>query len=216
MKKQAIVRTLSYTWIFWILQGSVTAQPVSGGLLRTGDLLFQNLDCGDICTAIEAVTRGWQGHSFSHVGVVERVADSLYVWESMGPGVRRVRLDSFRSRSGHPLVWGRLKKRYQPLIPAAMAFLHESDQLPYDEVFLFDNGKYYCAELIYEAFKQARGGRALFRLYPMTFKQPGSDVYFPVWDRYYRRLGVPVPEGQPGCNPGGLSRSRKLVIKGAF
>jgi len=43
-----------------------------GFVLQPGDLLFQDLDCGPLCDAIEKVTTGYQGANFSHVGIVAR------------------------------------------------------------------------------------------------------------------------------------------------
>ncbi|MCH5598538.1 hypothetical protein MKP09_11770 [Niabella ginsengisoli] len=169
-----------------------------------------------MCDAIEAVTKGWKGNSFSHIGMVEKLNDTIYVWESMGPGVRKVLLDSFRERSQHPLVIGRLKNQYKKFIPSAIQFIHKNNGVAYDHDFLYGNGKYYCSELIYDALMYANNNKPFFKLYPMTFKQPGSSSYFPVWVNYYKRLNMPIPEGQPGCNPGGLSRSNKIFIVGEF
>jgi hypothetical protein len=49
-------------------------------------------------------------------------------------------------------------------------------------------------------------------LEPMTFKQPDSNDYFPVWVAYYQNLKMDIPEGKPGINPGGISRSDKIAI----
>jgi hypothetical protein len=46
----------------------------------------------------------------------------------------------------------------------------------------------------------------------MTFKAPGSDETLPAWREYFAKLGIDVPEGQPGINPGGISRSPVLDI----
>lgn len=92
-----------------IFCSKLSAQKLLRTDLQTGDLLFQNIDCGEMCDAIEAVTQGWQGYSFSHVGLVELVDSAVYVWESMSRGVRRISLDSFMIRSPHPMVAGRLK-----------------------------------------------------------------------------------------------------------
>ena len=35
--------------------------------LTNGDLLFQDLDCGPFCDAIEKVTEGYRGAQLSHV-----------------------------------------------------------------------------------------------------------------------------------------------------
>ncbi len=48
----------------------------------------------------------------------------------------------------------------------------------------------------------------------MTYKQPGTDSFFPAWVAYYKALGKPIPQGLPGCNPGGISKSDKLTVLG--
>src|SRR5690606_35072986 len=125
---------------FGALAGRLSAQQqVSVADLKTGDLLFQNLDCGPMCDAIEAVTRGWHRMSFSHVGFVETDKDGVYIWESAGPGVRRVPLDSFRRRSPHALLAGRLKPRFKKMVPAALQFMKAHEGVGYDDAFLYNN-----------------------------------------------------------------------------
>jgi hypothetical protein len=46
----------------------------------------------------------------------------------------------------------------------------------------------------------------------MTFKQPQDSSFFPVWIDYYKQLSMEIPEGQPGINPGGISRSDKIIF----
>ncbi|RYE22449.1 MAG: hypothetical protein EOP51_13225 [Sphingobacteriales bacterium] len=191
---------------------NANAQQLEGVTLKTGDLLFQNLDCGPLCDAIESVTEGFDGHDFSHNGLVYIKADSVYILEAMGKEVKMTPLASFAARSKHKLYVGRLKPNYQPMIAKAIAFSLQNLHVPYDEVYLYDNGKYYCSELIYDAFKYANGGHPFFKLEPMTFKTAGKDEFNPAWVEYYKELNVPIPEGKPGINPGGMSRSEKLVI----
>src|SRR5690606_29412615 len=111
--------------------------------LQTGDLLFQDLDCGDLCDAIESVTQGYEGRNFSHVGMVLVEQDSLWVVESIGAGVHRTELEQFRRRSAHPLTIGRLKPVFTALIPEAVLFARQQFGVPYDDEFLYNNGKYY-------------------------------------------------------------------------
>lgn len=82
----------------------IHAQVARERNLQTGDFLFQNLDCGEMCDAIEAVTVGWHKMSFSHIGIVEKINRKLYVWESMGTGVRKVSFYTFKQRSQHPMI----------------------------------------------------------------------------------------------------------------
>lgn len=179
---------------------------------QTGDLVFQNLDCGGLCDAIESVTQGYNGQKFSHIGLVYLRNDSVYIIEAIGKEVQLTPFSKFEARSKHPLVHARLKASYRKLIPAAIQFSLQQLGKPYDEPFLYDNGKYYCSELLYDAFTFANNGKPFFQLESMTFKQPGSTSYFPVWIDYYQQLGMDIPEGKPGINPGGISRSEKIEI----
>ena len=184
--------------------------------LQEGDFLFLDLDCGPLCDAIEAVTEGAAGRDFSHLGLVYKKGDSVFVLEAMGNAVCKTPLNRFLSYTKKPALHARLKKAHQHLIPKAIEFSLAQLGKAYDDAFLPDNGKYYCSELVYDAFREANQGKAFFELQPMTFRQPGSQDFFPVWVDYYRKLGMPVPEGVAGCNPGGISRSPFLVIHGDY
>ena len=178
--------------------------------LRVGDLLFQDLDCGPLCDAIEAVTEGAEGRDFSHCAMVVQVGDSLKVVEAIGTEVSITSLADFKLRSNK--IWAaRLKPKFQHLIPRAAKFAQAQIGKPYDEVFLLNNDRYYCSELIYESFKAANYGKAVFELSPMTFKQPKTAKFFPAWVDYYKPLKCPIPEGKLGLNPGSISRSNSLV-----
>lgn len=193
--------------------GLVKAEDIPGVKLKTGDLLFQNLDCGELCDAIEAVTEGFDGRDFSHIGLVVIRNNMPYVIEAIGKDVHLTPLTTFISRSGKNKVYvGRVKPKYHNLAKKAVTNAMNNAGVPYDDEFICNNGKYYCSELIYDAFKAANADKPFFELQPMTFRQPGSDNYFPVWVRYYEELKKQIPEGQPGINPGGISRSDKIVI----
>lgn len=208
---------IKFSWILaaWLLTGAVTLG--AGFRFQTGDLLFQDLDCGPLCEAIEKVTQGVDGARFSHVGMVIRHGKREWVLESMGPGVREVPLSEFLARShdsqGRPKVLvGRLVPEVRAWIPRAV---HEARSLigaPYDDRFLPDNAAWYCSELIREVFLRAGASPDDFPMAPMTFRDPITGRTMDVWSDYFDHLGVPVPEGEPGCNPGGLSRSRRIRI----
>jgi len=110
------------------------------------------------------------------------------------------------------MLVGRVKKQYAQVAGDAVKNALLEKGVPYDDEFLYDNKKYYCSELIYDAFRKANKGKDFFVLEPMTFKQPGSDIFFPVWIEYYKKLGIPIPESEPGINPGGISTSSKIDI----
>lgn len=191
---------------------SITFGQKNASSLESGDLIFQDLDCGGMCDAIEAVTQGYSGKKFSHVGLVNETDSGTMIIEAVGAGVRMIPLDSFSKRTNNKMYVGRLKKQYRSLIPEAIQFSVQQLGKAYDDAFIYGNDQYYCSELIYDAFLHANNNKPFFRLEPMTFKKPGSDEYFPVWVEYYQKLGTKIPEGEPGCNPGGLSRSDKIDI----
>lgn len=185
--------------------------PSNESGLKAGDLLFQDLDCGPMCDAIEAVTEGAQGKDFSHCAMVVKVQDSLEVLEAMGKGVVLTSLKDFKARSPKILV-GRLKNGDEAFLNRACAYGLSLQGKPYDDAFMLNNDRYYCSELIYEAFKTANYGKAWFPLEPMTFKVPGSQTFYPIWVKYYATLNCPIPEGKPGLNPGSISRSESLTL----
>ena len=200
-----------------VLVAMALSAPYIAHAQQHGDFLFQDLDCGPLCDAIEAVTPAFDGRHFSHVGLVERRGDSLYVVEAISRGgVVRTPLAGFLSRavdsSGRPAFTSmRLAPQHADLLGRALAFCDSAMGTPYDEVYLLDNGAYYCSELLYEAFRAANDGEAFFALHPMTFRRPGGRAFDPAWVAYYEALGTSIPEGQPGSNPGGLAVGGRLV-----
>jgi uncharacterized protein YycO len=183
---------------------------------QTGDLLFMDLDCGSFCQAIKKVTYGVDGTHPSHVGVVYIKNGRAYVIEADTKGVVKTPIDSFLNRSldakGHPKVLvGRLKEEYRPEIDPAIHRMLALLGKPYDFAFDINNDCYYCSELLYTGFLD-KSGTPIFKLEPMTFNDPDTKTIFPIWDDYFKKLGIPVPEGKPGLNPGSISRSDKIEI----
>jgi uncharacterized protein YycO len=193
---------------------TLSAKSLIRSELKNGDFIFQNMDCGPMCEAIEAVTDGYKGNDFSHMGMVFHLNDSIFVIEAIGPGVMLTPIDQFLARSLNEHWVGRVKRKYQFLIPQALGFALLCKGMAYDHEFLYDNGKYYCSELIYDAFKHANNGKPFFQLYPMTYKSPNSNTFYPVWITHFAQLNMSIPEGLPGCNPGGMSLSNKINILG--
>lgn len=185
--------------------------------LQEGDLLFQNLNCGDLCVAIETATEGVDGKDFSHCAMVVNVNDTLKVIEAIGEKVQVISLQNFFARSGDTtqiknVTIGRVKQEFENLIPKAISNAKLLLGQPYDDEFLLSNGKWYCSELIYEAFKQANNQNDFFELEPMTFEDPKTQNFFPAWIKYYKELNTEIPEGKEGINPGLISRSNKIQI----
>ncbi len=185
---------------------------------RPGDLFFQDLDSGPLCDAIEKVTTGHQGANFSHIGIVTKDdSGNSVVVEAVANGVEVTELQTFLNRSSDlkdqpKVVVGRMKKPYRRLISGALQEALNLKGKPYDKVFAINNDAYYCSELIYEIFRRANNNNPVFILQPMTFKNPDTGQTLPAWKKYFSDLGVSIPEGQPGINPGGISCSDALTI----
>ena len=202
--------------------------------LEVGDILFQDLDSSPLCDAIELVTPGYKNGNFSHIGIVVETGDffplylnpdsnavdnsgwanyRLKILEALPDGVITTRIDSFLIRSsdynGNPkVIVGRLKDEYKNTIPKAIDFVNKQIGVDYDKVFLLNNEKYYCSELIYEAFEKD----SIFKLQPMTFLHPETKEALSIWEEYYSDLKVEIPQNKLGINPGIMSLSDKIEI----
>ena len=184
---------------------------------KAGDIVFQDLHCGPLCDAINAVTKGYHGKDFSHVVIVVNFENQLGVIEAIGSKVQFTSIDAFLNRSVDAqhrprVIAGRLRNKYQHSIENACSLAIASLGIPYDDRFLPNNDSLYCSELIYLVFLHSPNGKPLFKCQPMTYKQPGSNSYFPAWVNYYAQLKTAIPEGKMGLNPGLISRSRKIKI----
>ena len=198
---------------FCIACGNNTNKEDTTFQLEVGDILFQDLDSSPLCDAIELVTPGYNGANFSHIGLIVSDNDTLKVLESIPPKVILTKLDDFLNRSsdqnGEPkVIVGRLNDEYKNTIPKAIQFAKKQIGVDYDEVFILDNDKYYCSELIYEAFSKD----SIFQLQPMTFLHPETKDTLETWKEYYSDLGVEIPQNKLGINPGIMSLSEKIEI----
>ena len=184
--------------------------------IQPGDILFQDLDCGAACDAIESVTEGANGMDFSHCGLVVQQGNDMVVVEAYG-AVKATPVDSFFARStdanGKPKVLiGRVKEQYMQVADESAELAKQYIGKAYDNSFDIKNDSYYCSELLFEVFKTANNNKPFFPLNKMTFNLPGSKQPMPFWVDYFSKLKVPIPEGQPGINPGAMSRSDKLEL----
>lgn len=197
--------------IFFLLLSTVGFSQ--NNKLKNGDLLFININCGAMCDAINAVTEGFNGNDFNHMGIVVLEESNVFVYEAVGKGVSKTPLKDFLRATKNAVYSARLKNKYQHLIPAALAYCESQLGTSYDDDFLYNNGKYYCSELIYDAFLNANNHKPFFKLFPMTYKEPKSNEFFAVWVDHFKKQGIEIPEGKLGCNPGGMSLDEKITLK---
>lgn len=184
-------------------------------LPKHGDLVFQDLDSSPLCDAIEQVTDGFDNKNFSHIGIVMVMNKTHYVLEAFSNGVDTIPLKKFLSRNldekrNPKVIVGRLKQEYQQLIPVAIEYGKNLIGKDYDEEFKINNNKFYCSELIYEIFYRANDKKNFFFLQPMTYKKNGETLI--IWEEYFEKLKIPIPEKELGINPGGISLSKKINI----
>lgn len=201
------------TIILFVIFGLSQIVSAQSSVVKNGDLLFIDTQCGPMCEAINAVTEGFDGQDFNHVGIVfEDAQHNFFVYEAISQGVVKTPLDDFLNRSD-VIYKGTIDERYQYLITDAIDYCDSQLGVPYDADFLYDNGKYYCSELLYDAFLYANDNQPFFRLFPMTYKAPDTNEFFSVWVTHFAQQGIDIPEGLPGCNPGGMSLNAHLQME---
>lgn len=185
--------------------------------IKEGDLLFQKWTKSDFAKAINKVTDGYDNNDFAHIGLVVKDGNKLKVFEATQKnGVSLTRLELFvnasQSKNGKPqIAVGRLVDSLKNKIPQINDWVLNQLDKNYDTLFIYGNDKYYCSELIHDAFN-TNAGEEIFTLQPMTFKDPDTDEYFPIWVDYFKKMNYPIPEGALGINPGGMSKSKKIDI----
>ena len=177
--------------------------------LQTGDLLFREKSSENISEAIDKVTQTSGETHFSHVGLVEVTDTGIVVLHAYPEGgTCIVSLNEFLHPKGDSVrvIAYRLKEKWQKTIPAAIQKAHLMLGKPYNFSYVMSDSAHYCSEFIYLAFATD----SVFRLEPMTFKDPVTGNFPKAWVEYYQKMGIEIPEGKPGCNPNGLAASEKL------
>lgn len=185
-------------------------------MFKHGDLLFSQI--GTDTNAISAVTEGYRGARLNHMGIVVENQWGLFVLEAFPPEVRVTQIEVFLRRSADPAdarqryVAARLLTTYQGLLPGAIEYGLKKRNVPYDDLYLTDSSALYCSELVIDMFKYANRGEEFFIENPMSFRDLTTGQIHPAWIEYYAKFGMPVPEGQPGSNPGDLSKDSRIEI----
>ena len=198
----------------WAILGIAQNNPDQFNIhLQTGDLLFCTSTATELSKAIDQATQTINQTHFDHVGIVEVENDTVRVIHAAPKkGVCRELIRQFLVSHNVqivPVVY-RLKSYYQKAIPSAVRKARKFIGQTYNYTYKLNEKGFYCSEFVYEIF----AADSIFILNPMTFKDPETGKILPGWINYYQKLGIPVPEGEPGCNPNGLASSPKLEIIG--
>ena len=83
---------------------------------------------------------------------------------------------------------------------------------PYDYYYEPGDSAIYCSELVLKSYV-GHSGNFIFSPIPMTFRDSSGAVP-EYWTRHYAKRGLKVPEGEPGSNPGDLSRRPCVSLLG--
>ncbi len=194
-------------------------EEAAAGMLDTGDLIFLDLDCGELCDAMTRVT-GQQfrveGPALSHVGILRRGPEGMTVLEAWPAlGVVETPMGAVMSRPQRSAPrFARLRAPYRRFGQRAVAAAMARIGTLYDDDFLPDAGKLYCSLLVFEAYREAFGpAESPFHLLPMYFgaeRSPERDV----WRRYFEGRGTSVPDAVPGISPlGAYLQARATVFE---
>ncbi len=181
--------------------------------LQTGDLLFCSPTSGELSKAIDQVTQTGKETHFDHIGIVDIHNDTVYVLHAApSKGVCRETLAHFFYSYKEKVIIStyRLNDKYAKAIPAAIKKAYTLLGQPYNYSYILKDKGMYCSEYIYEIF----AADSIFILNPMTFKNPQTGEFLTGWVDHYKKLGIPIPEGEPGCNPNGMAASDKIEMTG--
>ena len=197
-----------------VLLSGCSSSGISVRNLRDGDLLFVVNEEG---SNITRVTDGVDGKGIDHVAIY---SDGHVIEAIPVKGVVEAPLDSFIVRlSDHEAVLvGRVKGAdVRKSVANARRFIG----LPYDDIFMPGDSAVYCSELVQLSFVSRTSSvegagdslRTLFGTIPMSFHDSTGNVT-EFWTKFYAARGLAVPEGEPGTNPGQISRDPHVRILG--
>lgn len=178
--------------------------------VKNGDLLFVTAKESGLSGAINNVTQKQKAASFDHIGIVEEVQHQFFVLHAAPKGgSQKQPLADFmkdQAADGQKVVVYRLKPEYRNTISSAIQKAESMVGKPYNFNYILDENSYYCSDFIERAFRKDQ----IFKLEPMSFKDPKTGTTNAFWEEFYRKKNLKVPEGEPGCNPNGLAGSDKL------
>ena len=194
-----------------VLAALSSCLSIMGQQFCEGDLLFA---CSDSANAITAVTSGIEGLPIDHVGIVHRIGGDqgpLYVIEAVKPAVCLTPIDSFLCQNSMVIV-GRVNVEMDVKRSVRQCLLLVGR--PYDDLYLPGDSALYCSELVQRCFVNSND-ELVFNPIPMSFHD-GTGQVTDYWKDFYSRRGMAVPEGEPGTNPGELSRRPQVTIIGSL
>lgn len=205
------MKKLTYLILFICSILATNAQTTTwynGVELKHGDLLFVGAKTESLSGAINRVTQLTDSAAFDHVGLIEVVDGIPYLLHASDKnGSDREPLDEvtkFHKKRLYAVY--RVNSEFQLAIADAMQKAHQMLGKPYNKSFVLNDSSYYCSDYVERAFREVE----LFDLEPMTFINKETGKFDEYWVKFYKWQGIPVPEGELGCNPNGLAASNKI------
>lgn len=223
MKRAPIpTRRLARLLLVLCVTTQMSAPPAARGSesnnvnFQAGDVLLVPLNCY-VCNAIENET----GVPYSHSVVVATTTNSMQeasVYEAWGSVKRTPLLEILqRAEKNQPLLHMRPREFSPQFTPTEQQFSNTFSQdfedLPFDNLFLWDNkdenGKelLYCSEFVVKFINRFLADPE--PPLPMSFLAL-SDF----WNTYYRQFNETPPEGLPGVSPATIANSPRFRVIG--
>jgi len=181
--------------------------------LHSGDLIFVVSENSNFEKSIVEVTKSKE-LNFSHVGIINVTDSGIFVVEAAPEkGVVYTKFHDFKTENkNNTLYIASFKPEYQKYGQDAINRACTHLGKGYDYAFDLKNDLYYCSELVYDAYAHATENPNFFETPLMTFRNIETNELVPYWIDYFEKLQTPIPEGKPGINPNGLSKSDKIVV----
>lgn len=197
-------------FFFGLIFACSTGTEVPQSKLKNGDLIFVEARTSQLSGAINRVTQLSETEKFDHVGILKIGSEGVFVLHaSVKKGSNKELLEDFYKKNvenNQQMVVYRLEKAYQYSIDNALEKAHSMLGKPYNFSYVLNDQSYYCSDFIERAFRENK----IFGHIPMNFKDPETGNIDDFWTTFYDKLGVQVPQDEPGTNPNQLAKSDKL------
>ena len=170
--KRIIVFTLLLLLVLVGVQSFKQRPAPAASALKEGDIVFQTSTTQQAPLIIAATHSPW-----SHCGIIIEKTDGLYVLEA----ISTVSLTPYQQWVERGMGKRVGMKRYteEPVKIKYRKYLGK----PYDLAFKFDNGKWYCSELVYDIYKRQLGVE-------LCAPRPVSDYVISGLDKVLTKRGI--------------------------
>lgn len=206
-------------WVLLLVFTTFMALPTFAQKgLKHGDLLFNVSDttsASEFAKSIVGSTKGVNKAKVSHVAILYKEKQGWYVLEATNKhGVWMCPLREYleaadKDADGCPLVLaGRVTGDVD--IKTSISNARKYIGLKYDFTFDPSDAEIYCSELVQKSYVD-KSGKLIFAPIPMSFHDDEGRI-LPYWIEYYLQRDLDVPEGEPGSNPGAISRDSRVKI----